>query len=184
MNYDQSLASLEKRIYDVVQAKTGLPVTIRNASNQKITSQFIELHFVDFDVVGWGEETLTSDDKLSSTQEWEVSVEIACHRGANPSSVLQKLLHCFQSHSALYAKYFNTSDSSYLRCSSIRRRDYPLDKTQWELRSIMTVVFSMVCTEQDVESSGSITTVKFNDGIKTIISENNIIDESLTVTYP
>jgi hypothetical protein len=58
------------------------------------------------------EQELTSDDKLSSTQEWEVSVEIACHRGTNPSSVLQKLLHCFQSHSALYEKYFNEIQSA------------------------------------------------------------------------
>lgn len=186
MNYLQSRQELEDRLYGIITDRTSLPITIRNSGSQKLSTAFVELYFSEIEAVGWGEEYISSNALASATQEWEVSVDISCHRHPNPEMVLQKILHTFNTSSATYYKYFTTQDSGFLRASSIRRRDFPLDKIQWEPRAFMTLVFSLVATEDDVTDLDYITTVEFSGegGINTIITENNILSDELTITYP
>jgi hypothetical protein len=188
MNYEASKQELEDRLFGIITDKTALPITIRNSGSQKLSVPFVELHFSEVDPVGWGEETISASNVTSGCQEWEISVDVSCHRHPNPEVILQKILHTFNTSSATYYKYFKTQDSGFLRSSSIRRRDFPVDKIQWEPRAFMTLVFSLVSTEEDVTTLDYITTVSFNGGddgsINTIITENTILSDELTVTYP
>jgi len=186
MNYVEAKKNLEDRLYGIITERTGLPITFRFSGNQKLNTPFIELYFGEMEAVGWGEEQITNDQSTLTTQEWELSVDISCHRHPTPELMLQRILHTFNTSTATYYKHFPTQDSGFLRASSIRRRDYPLDKIQWEPRAFMTLVFSLVVTENDITDLDYITTVKFTEQgrIDTIISENNILSQELIVHAP
>lgn len=185
MNYDQALPALEDALYGLITDLTSLPVRIRNSSAQKINEQYIQLHIGEMSDTGQYHGYDYDIDLNQQTQkEYRVLVDISCLAGQRTSSVLQKILHTLSSDSGLYYKYFDNGTISFLNASSISRRDWPLDRVQWEERSRMTAAFSMIVTLTDEEGVGFIETVELSS-IKTKTSENNVAnDDTLTVSYP
>ena len=184
MSYDAAVTKLEDAIYNLITDVTGLPIIFRNASNQKLTTQYIELYFKQFDEVGWeAEDEFDANFNRLTSKEYEVFVDISCHRGTNTSRVLQTILHSFSTQSEPYYKYFDET-IGYLRVSPITRIDIPIDATQWEERSTMTVVFNMMVSVSDIQPVGYVETVEISS-LKVKNGESNIIlDSSETITYP
>lgn len=186
MTYDESLTALEDGLYGVITDLTALPIRIRNKSAQKINEQHIQLHIREIEDIGWyhGEMFEEVSGNEITAKEYEVMVDIACHAGNRTQTVLNKILHALSSGSGLYYKYFETTSISFLRASSITRRDWPLDKVQFEERSQITVVFSMMVEQVDAFDLGSIETVEIVN-LKTKVSDNvTAVDDTLTITYP
>ena len=185
MSYEATTELLEDSLYGLITDLTGLPIRFKNASNQKINQQHIMLHFKEFEEVGWYHNEGYDDngDEVTS-KEYEAVVDIACHGGTRTSVVLKKILHTLSTGSGLYNKYFDNDNISFLRASSVTRRDWPLDKIQFEERSQITIVFSMLVREIDEEGNGVIETVRVSS-LKTKLYENNVaVEDTLTITYP
>ena len=162
-----AIETLEDSLYGLITDLTSLPIRIKNSSSQKINTQHIMLHMKEFEEVGWyHDEGYTVDGDEVSSKEYEAVVDIACHGGTRTSVVLQKILHAMSTPSGLYYKYFDNNIISFLRTSSITRLDWPLDKVQFEERSQITVVFSMIVRQVDELGNGEITTVRL-ESIKT-----------------
>lgn len=185
MSYEVAYTEFEDALYGIITDTTALPITFRNASNQRLTTQYIQLHIGQVVENGWD---IKGEYDISGNQitykEYEASVDIACHAGKNTSAVLQKILHQLSSGSGLYYKYFPQGTRSYLRASRITRRDWPLDRVQWEERSVMTVVFNMMVAVSDVEDAGSIETVQIIDLDTYNTPTNKAVEDTLTVTFP
>jgi hypothetical protein len=185
MNYDDALTELENKLYGLITDLTSLPIRIRNSSPQKINEQHIQLHISNIEDIGWYHGGRFNEGGNAITEkEYEVEVDIACHAGIRTQSVLQKILHTISSGTGLYYKYFDEGSISFLRSSRMTRRDWPLDKIQWEERSQITMVFSMVVEMVDDFDVGTIETVQVSS-LKTKITENNVaVEDTLTITYP
>lgn len=160
MNLEQSISDLELRIKGIVDTVVGLPISVRNSSNQRLGTPYIEIHIDDIEEVGRGvvDDTNARFDK--SYKEYEVTVEFTVYKTSNPSIPLTKLLHAFTTQKATYDKYFTKQTSGFLRASSIVRRDMPIDKAQIELRAKMRCVFSMVVEYVDTIEDLGIQTIK------------------------
>ena len=185
MSYDSAITLLENSLGGLITDLTSLPIRFRNASSQKVNKQHIMLHIKEFDEVGWyhGGEYNSNGEEVTA-KEYEALVDIACHGGTRTSTVLQKILHALSTGSGLYNKYFDNDTISFLRASSITRRDWPLDKIQFEERSQITIAFSMMVKQIDEEGNGHIETVSLTS-IKTKLSEDNVaVEDTLTITYP
>lgn len=185
MSYEVAYTEFEDALYGIITDTTALPITFRNASNQRLTEQYIQLHIGQVEEVGWD---IKGDYDVNGNQitykEYEASVDIACHAGKNTTLVLQKILHQLSTGSGLYYKYFPQGTRAYLRASRITRRDWPLDRIQWEERSVMTVVFNMMVAMSDVEDVGSIETVEIIDLDVYNTPTNIAVEDSITVTFP
>jgi hypothetical protein len=84
----------------------------------------------------------------------------------------------------LYYKYFDNNTISFLRASSVTRRDWPVSKVQFEERSQITIVFSMVVRQVDEVGNGHIETVELSS-FKVKLSEDNVaVEDTLTINYP
>lgn len=166
LTYEVALETLVARLKGVCDDAISppIPFTQRNASNQKLTTQHLQMHIMDTDPVG-----LTDNFEYGkSAQQYEVMIELSCH-GKSPNSnmgsttaKLQRILHSFGGHSGVYYKHFTSQDISFLRSGTIRRRDFPLDKVQWEERSSVVLVFGMMVVVEDPVEVGYIETVEIN----------------------
>jgi hypothetical protein len=176
---------LEDSLYGLITDLTGLPIRFKNASSQKINDQHIMLHFKEFEEVGWyHNEGYNIDGDEVTAKEYEAVVDIACHGGIRTSGVLQKILHAMSTPSGLYYKYFDNNTISFLRASSVTRRDWPVSKVQFEERSQITIVFSMVVRQVDEVGNGHIETVELSS-FKVKLSEDNVaVEDTLTINYP
>ena len=65
----------------------------------------------------------------------------------------------------------------------ITPRNATVDGESWEERSRVTLAFSMVVTDTDLYSDGSIENVEFSS-IKTYIGDTVAVDDTLIVNYP
>lgn len=185
MNNDQAEKELEDALYGLITDLTGLKIRMRNSSPQKINEQYIQLHISEFEDIGFYHEGEPDDNQNQTTvKEYRALVDIACHAGERTSAVLRKIIHTLSSDSGLYYKYFDKGEISFLRASSVTRRDWPLDMVQWEERSQTTVAFSMVMTMADEHDIGHFDTVELVS-IKTKTTENNVAnDDTLTIQHP
>jgi hypothetical protein len=185
MTYDEAIPDLENKLYGLITDLTSLPIRFRNSSPQKLNEQHIQLHIANIEDVGWYHGGDYDENGAAITQkEYEVDVDVACHAGTRTQTVLQKILHTISASSGLYYKYFDEGNISFLRASRTTRRDWPLDKIQWEERSQITMVFSMVVDMVDDFDVGTIETVQVSS-LKTKITENNVaVEDTLTITYP
>jgi len=183
MTYPDALVQLEDALYGLIDDLTGLPIRIRNSSPQKINEQHIQLHFKDIEPIGYEDDEGYIDELRVTSKEYEVSVDITCHAGTRTLAVIQNILHNLSNAGGLYYKYFDNINVGYLRSSSISRRDFPLDRIQFEERSVITIVFSSRVSITEVADLGSIESVQFTS-IKTKITEDVVVDDTLTVNYP
>jgi hypothetical protein len=185
MTYDEALESLETKLYGLITDLTGLKIRFRNSSAQKLNEQHIQLHFDNIEDVGWYHGNMYDVNGNGITaKEYSCFVDIACQAGTRTQTVLQKILHTLSSDTGLYHKYFDDGQIAFLRASRMTRRDWPLDKIQWEERSQITIVFSMMVEMVDDFDGGSIETVEISS-LKTKITENTTaVEDSITITYP
>lgn len=185
MSYRDALIELENRIGDFCIDVTGLPVSFRNESQQKLTEQHVQIYFDRIEEVGWEHSgTLDIDNKQKSYKEYEVFIEILCSRGDYTQAVLGDIRHQVSTSSGLYYKYFGDNKYGYLRSTNAQKRFVPVDGIQYEERSIMTLVFSMMVESVDIEDVGTIETVEIIN-IKSKLSEDQILtDDNITITYP
>ena len=188
LTYEVALETLVARLKGVCDdgINPSLPFTQRNASNQKLTVQHLQAHIMETEPIGVAD--IFTYGK--SAKQYEVFVELSCH-GKSPnanmgstSSKLQRILHAFEGHSGVYYKHFPTQDISYLRSGSIRRRDFPLDKTQWEERSSVVLVFGMMVIVEDPVEIGYIETVEINK-LKVFDTPTHVAhEETIIIEYP
>jgi hypothetical protein len=157
-----AVADLELKIKGIITDTVNLPVTIRNQSNQKPATPYVELYFNEYSEVGKGVVNSKAGDYDTTSKEYEVYVEITCYRTKDPSITLSNILNILSTSRASYFKHFDDQQASFLRASSIIRRDIPIDKVQIEQRSRMTCVFSIVVNEKvETVADLGIKTVKF-----------------------
>lgn len=188
LTYEVALETLIARLKGVCDDAINppLPFTQRNASNQKLTVQHLQAHITETSPVGVAD----NFEYGKSAKQYEVFVELSCH-GKSPNanmgsttSKLQRILHSFEGHSGVYYKHFTTQDISFLRTGTIRRRDFPLDKTQWEERSSVMLVFGMMVVVEDPVDIGYIETVTVNK-LKVFDTPTHVAhEEIITVNYP
>lgn len=166
LTYEVALETLVVRLKGVCDDAISppIPFTQRNASNQKLTTQHLQMHIMDTDPIGVAD----NYEYGKSAKQYEVMVELSCH-GKSPNSnmgsttaKLQRVLHTFEGHSGVYYKHFTSQDISFLRSGTIRRRDFPLDKVQWEERSSVVLVFGMMVVVEDPVEIGYIETIEVN----------------------
>tara|TARA_R110001592_G_C13193003_1_gene753608 strand:- start:60337 stop:60903 length:567 start_codon:yes stop_codon:yes gene_type:complete len=186
-NYSIALETLENRIYDLISELTALPIKWAEDNTNKINApQYILLKVRNLVEKGIGDDVGWSDtlDKKITAKEWEVTVDIDCRRGKYTQAQLARIIHAFQKHSELYLKYFPDHQFGFLRIMiGITPRNATVDGESWEERSRVTLAFSMVVTDTDLYSDGSIENVEFSS-IKTYIGDTVAVDDTLIVNYP
>ena len=186
MSYIDTLKDFETRLGRFCKDVTNLKVTFRNASNQKLKEQHIQLHIDRVNENGWEHlnPELTDSGNFITSKEYELFVECSCHRGDYTQAVLGEIRHQLSTNSGLYYKYFGDSKFSYLRSATIQKRFFTVDGIQYEERSVMQLVFNMMVESSDIEDIGSIETVEIIN-LKTKVSEDTVaVDDTLTITYP
>lgn len=186
MSYIEALKDLEERIGRFCKELTGLKVSFRNASNQKITSQHVQLFVDRINEVGaeGNVEELDELNKIVTSKEYEVFIECSVNRGDYTQAVLGEIRHQLSTSSGLYYKYFGDTKFAYLRSATIQKRFFTVDSIQFEERSSMQLVFNMMVQSSDFLDIGSIETVEISS-LKTKVSEDAVVvDDTLTITYP
>jgi hypothetical protein len=184
-NYSIALEELENRIYDLVSELTALPIKwAEDNTNKNNAPQYILLKVRNLVEKGIGQEVgYTLGNKITA-KEWEVTVDIDCRRGKYTQGHLARIIHAFQQHSELYIKYFPDHQFGFLRIMiGITPRNATVDGESWEERSRVTLAFSMVVTDTDLYTDGSIENVEFSS-IKTLIGDTVAVDDTLIVNYP
>lgn len=183
MSYEAAVTKLEDALYGLITDTLNLPIYFRNASNQRPSTKHIQLYINSITENGdYVKEALDTTNKRSTWKEYEVSVDVGCNSGRNTQASLLTLVHTISSFSGLYNKYFVDEGIAYLRSSSITRRDFPLDKIQWEERSVVTMIFNVMVELKETEGSGFIETVEIPE-LTVIRSDNNKIIEQDIITY-
>lgn len=185
IDYSQMLPTMYAKLNGFCTDVTGLPFTTKNTNNNKKTTQYLQAYLETFDPIGVGQKI---DDNTTS-QTYEVIVELACHiQSGNYSGstkvALQKIIHSLNNCDGVYLKHFNTQDIGFLRSGSIISRDYPVDRTQYEERSLVRLVFSVVVVHVDPVSAGEIETIQVSPFR---VYENQfilpVVEEDITVTF-
>lgn len=186
MSYIDTLKDFENRFGRFCKEVSGLKTTFRNASNQKITEQHIQIHIDRETEVGWEitSDDLTVDGRFITYKEYEMFVECACHRGDYTSAVLGEIRHQLSTNSGLYYKYFGDSKFSYLRSTTAQKRFVSIDGIQFEERSIMQLVFNMMVESSDLEDIGSIETIEIDNLTIKVSDDTTAVDDTITITYP
>lgn len=181
-NHEQSYEQLKLKIQALCNKtlSPNLPITIRGASNQKLSESYIQLWIKQWNKIG-------RYDKLDhnvTAVKYEVMVDIGVHRPPTATSVvgtttitLSKIINAFEAAAGTYFDTFNDGNHSYLRSSSIDQRHYPIDRSQLEERSTVTCIFEVVVVETDPTDIGYIETVELN-------GSTNDITFTDTITYP
>lgn len=185
MSYIETLKDLETRLGRFCKEVSGLKTTFRNASQQKLKEPHIQLYFDRIDEVGWEHQgQLDVAGKQKTYKEYEVVVECACHRAEYTQAVLGEIRHQLSTSSGYYYKYFPDQVFGYLRSTNIQKRFVTVDGIQYEERSVMNLIFSMMVEAVDTLDIGSIETVEIIN-IKTKLSEDEVsTDNNITITYP
>ena len=185
IDYSQMLPAIYTKLHGFCTDVTGLPFTTKNTNKNKPTTQYLQVHLETFDPIGVGQKI----DDTTTSQTYEVIVELSCHiQSGNYSGstkvALQKIIHSLNNCDGVYLKHFNTQDIGFLRSGAIIARDYPVDRTQYEERSLVRLVFSVVVVHTDPVSAGWIETIKVSP-FK--VYENQYItpsiEDNITVTY-
>jgi hypothetical protein len=186
MNYEQALNELITSIRGMCVDVANIPFTQRNVGNQKLQVPHWQVHIDVYEPTGISD----NFEYGKSAKQYEVFVDLACHRNhlttyaGGTSSRLQEVLHAFEGHSGVYYKHFNTRTISFLRSTRIQRRDYPVEKNQWEERSVTRLVFSMLVVDEDPTDVGHIETITVN-ALKVYDTPTQVaVEETITVTYP
>ena len=185
MSYELAITKLEDALYGLITDSVSLPIFFRNASNQRPKTKHIQLHIGDVVETGdyHSDYVLDENEKNSTYKEYEITVDIGCHQGRNTRATLLTLLHTMSTSSGLYYKYFSENNIAYLRSSSVTSRDMVLDSVQYEERSVITMIFNIVVNMKDEEGTGFIETVEIPT-LTTIVTENNLVEDSTIITYP
>lgn len=188
LTYEQSYEQLKLRIKDLADKvlEPNLPFTIKGASNQKLTQQYIQLWIKQWDKIGRYELV----DYNTTAVKYEVMIEIAVHRPPSSTSLtgsttiqLAKILHGLTAHAGSYLDSFTDGDISFLRCGVIDQRHWPIDKNQLEERSSVDCIFEVVVVNEDNTDVGYIETVNLS-AIRTKTAPNVIaVEDTLTVSY-
>lgn len=188
LSYEAALQALVQRLKGVCDdaLTPSLPFTQRFASNQKLTTQHLQMHISEIDSVGIAD----NFEYGKSAKQYEVMVELSCHVQLNGSNMgntsvkLERIIHSLEGHTGVYLKHFPLGEISFLRAGSIRRRDFPLDKSQWEERSSVMLVFSMMVIMSDPVDVGHIETVEINK-LRVKDSPSHVaVETEITITYP
>lgn len=192
MNHQQAYDALKARIKTLCDKlfEPNIPLTIRGASNQKLTSQYIQLNIRDWDRIGWYDVVAHNTNAVK----YEVSVDIGVHRPPSSTTVVgsttiaaNRIQYALTASTGTYLDTFLDGNISHLRSSRVMMRHWPIDRTQLEERSTFTAVFEVLVVETDANDVGEIQTVELSgDGhIRIYTTEETIaVEEQLDVTYP
>jgi len=185
MNYEQALNELITAIQGMCIDVANIPFTQRNVGNQKLQVPHWQVHIDGYEPVGISD----NFEYGKSAKQYEVFVDLACHRNhltnyaGGTSLRLQKVKHAFEGHSGVYYEHFDTRSVSFLRATRIQRRDFPVDKNQWEERSVTRLVFSMLVIDEDPIDVGHIETIQVNTLKVYDTPEHIATEDEIEVTY-
>ena len=187
MNYEQTLEFLINALKGLCDdaISPSLPFKQRNVGQQKLQTQHLQFHIDGIEPVGKAD----NFDYGMSARNYEVYVDLACHRNhmttmAGGSEVqLQKILHALDGHTGTYLKHFTSKLVSFLRVGTILRRDYPVDKNQWEERSTVRLVFGITVILEDTVDVGWIETIKVTP-LRVYDTPTHVaVEDTIEVTY-
>lgn len=187
MNYEEALDELMTALKGLCADVAAIPFRQRNVGNQKTTEQHFLVHIDSVEPTGISD----NFEYGKSAKHYEVFVDLGCYRpspnakyAGTTTIQLQKILHAVQGHSGVYFKHFNTDYVTFHRAGTIQRRDWPLDKTQWEERSVVRLVFGMCVIEEDPVDVGWIETIQVNP-LKVYDTPTHVaVEDEIEVTYP
>lgn len=166
-NHQEIYEQLKQRIKSLCDKTFNpvIPFTIKGAANQTLREQYIQLWIKQWNKIG-------KYDKVEynvTAVKYEVMVDIGIHRPPTATSLvgtttinLAKILNAFEAAAGTYFDVFADGNISYLRSSAITMRHYPVDRSQLEERSTVTVIFEVVVVETDPTDVGYIETVELS----------------------
>lgn len=161
MSYESTLREFETRLGRFVKEVTSLPTIFEYSSSQKKQEQFAQIYIGQVVSTGWEHQhnELSPDDKIITSKEYEVFVDISVHRATRDSSTQAKLgevIHQLSTSSGVKHKYFIDEQFGFLRNSTIRKRFTQVDGIQYEERSSVQVVFNMIVQSEDLIDVGTV----------------------------